>query len=213
MNFKGIGDNWVDLVGRCEVLGIPKYAFHPGSTKGEIATDEGLKLVAVCFATHQLAHLQDSINWAHEKTKSVTIVLENTAGGGYTLGRSFEELKKIIAHVKDKARVGLLLTTTIDFHDSLILTGVCLDTCHLFAAGYDVSTKAGYEKTMKDFDEIVGFSFLKGVHINDSKSELGSNKDRHENLGKGKIGLGCFKWLVLLLIFFFLTQEDEGPSL
>lgn len=108
--------------------------------------------------------------------KQVMVVLENTAGGGGTLGRSFEELAALCAAVKDKSRVG-----------------VCLDTCHMFAAGYDIRTKEGYEATMKEFDEKVGLQRLVAMHLNDSKADLGSNKDRHECIGKGKIGLEAFR--------------------
>ncbi|KAK3756008.1 hypothetical protein QZH41_013194 [Actinostola sp. cb2023] len=98
---------------------------------------------------------------------------------GNTIGGKFEELRGIIDRVKDKSRVG-----------------VCLDTCHSFAAGYDISNQKGYEKVMHDFEDIVGFKYLKGVHLNDSKGELGCHLDRHENIGKGKIGKEGFRLLM-----------------
>jgi len=152
---------------RCEELGIGLYNIHPGSTRGQISLEEGIKNIA------------DGINWACTKTSSVKVVLENTAGGGHTIGRSFEELRDIIALVKDKNRVG-----------------VCLDTCHMFAAGYDVRTKEAYLETIQKFSDIVGMNYLMGMHLNDSKVELGSNRDRHECLGKGFIGLECFRALM-----------------
>lgn len=116
-----------------------------------------------------LSLLKDCINKAHAKTKTAIAVIENTAGQGNAIGCSFEEIKSIIDKVEDKNRVG-----------------VCIDTCHLFASGYDIRTKEAYDKTMSDFDTLIGFKHLKAFHLNDSKQDLGCRVDRHENIGKGK---------------------------
>ncbi|XP_076459277.1 putative endonuclease 4 [Babylonia areolata] len=149
---------------RCEALGLTLYNFHPGSTCGEISVEQCLDSIA------------DAINWAHQHTKFVITVVENMSCQGNTVGGRFEELKGIIDRVKDKSRIG-----------------ICLDTCHAFAAGYDLSSKQGFEKFMSDFDTIVGFQYLKAMHLNDSKGGVGCHLDRHENIGKGKIGLGGFR--------------------
>jgi deoxyribonuclease IV len=152
---------------RCEFLGLKMLNFHPGSHLGQIPVDECLK------------NISDSINFALRNTEHVVAVIENTAGQGNNVGYTFEHLKQIIDHVEDKIRVG-----------------VCIDTCHTFASGYDLRTKEDYDKTMSSFSEIVGFQFLKGMHLNDSKRELGSRVDRHASLGKGEIGLDCFKFIM-----------------
>eukprot|EP00026_Physarum_polycephalum_P008913 Phypoly_transcript_09018.p1 GENE.Phypoly_transcript_09018~~Phypoly_transcript_09018.p1 ORF type:complete len:431 (+),score=72.39 Phypoly_transcript_09018:105-1397(+) len=151
----------------CQMLGLSLYNFHPGSHREMITEDE-------C-----LARIAESINIAHTKTQGVTAVLEVTAGAGAQVGQRFEHIKKIIDGVTDKSRVG-----------------VCLDTCHMFAAGYDISTEKGYMSVMSKFDEIVGLKYLRGMHINDSKSTLGSKADRHENIGKGELGKACFERIV-----------------
>jgi len=154
---------FIDEMQRCEQLGLDRLNFHPGSHLNQISEND-------CLAT-----ISDSINLAHENTKGVIAVIENTAGQGTNLGFSFYQLKQIIYNVKDKSRVG-----------------VCIDTCHAFSAGYDFKTKAGFEKVFAEFDDVVGFQYLKGMHLNDSKKELGSRVDRHESLGKGTIGLEVF---------------------
>ena len=103
-------------------------------------------------------------------------MLENTAGQGSNLGYTFEQLAYIIDKVEDKSRVG-----------------VCIDTCHTFAAGYDIKSESGFTETFEHFDEVVGFKYLKGMHLNDSKKELGSHVDRHENIGKGELGMDVFR--------------------
>ncbi|GHJ87855.1 hypothetical protein NliqN6_4257 [Naganishia liquefaciens] len=159
---------FLDDLKRCEQLGIKLYNWHPGSTVGACTKSEALKNVA------------DSINRAHKETESVVCVIENMAGAGNVLGSTFEELAEIIEHVENKDRVG-----------------VCIDTCHTFAAGYDLRTKETYEKTMSEFERIVGFKFLKGMHLNDSQGGgLACHKDRHENIGLGEIGLECFRLIV-----------------
>lgn len=158
---------FLDELKRCEELGIQLYNFHPGSTVGECTEKESIKHIAEC------------INRAHEATKSVTVVIENMAGQGNVIGGKFEHLRDIINLVKDRSRVG-----------------VCLDTCHMFAAGYDIRSAIAYQKSMAKFDEVVGFGYLKAMHLNDSMTECGSGKDRHENIGKGKIGLKAFGHLM-----------------
>ncbi|KAI5451430.1 DNA-(apurinic or apyrimidinic site) lyase [Naganishia albida] len=159
---------FLDDLQRCEQLGIKLYNWHPGSTVGACTKSEALKNVA------------DSINRAHEETTSVVCVIENMAGAGNVLGSTFEELAEIIEQVTDKDRVG-----------------VCIDTCHTFAAGYDLRTQETYEKTMDEFERIVGFKYLKGMHLNDSQGGgLACHKDRHENIGLGEIGLACFRLIV-----------------
>lgn len=158
---------FVDEVNRCYQLGLKYLNFHPGSHLRKVSEKECLKIIA------------DSINEILERTKDVILVLENTAGQGSNVGYRFEHLAEIIDMVKDKSRIG-----------------VCLDTCHMFAAGYDIRTERSYEKTMKEFDEVVGFKYLKGMHLNDAKSQLGSRVDRHHSIGKGNIGLDAFRFIM-----------------
>jgi len=150
----------------CENLGLNLYNFHPGSCLGS-DIKSSIKLVS------------DSINLAHQKTRQIITVIENTAGQGNTLGYSLEQLKDILMGVKDQSRVG-----------------ICLDTCHLFAAGYDLRTKSKYEQFFQTFEKMIGFQYLKAFHLNDSKGELNSNLDRHENIGKGQIGMECFRLIM-----------------
>ncbi len=150
---------FVDEMERCNQLGLKYLNMHPGSHLNEISTDECIKLIA------------DSINTAMEKVPNVVVVLENTAGQGSNLGSKFEEIGKIIELIKDKSRVG-----------------VCLDTCHTLAAGYELKDEEGYEKTMSEFEKHIGFKYLRGVHLNDTKFDTGSKKDRHESIGKGMLG-------------------------
>jgi deoxyribonuclease-4 len=155
---------FLDEMKRCEALGLKLLNFHPGSHKKLISEDECVRLIA------------ESVNLALDRTNGVAAVVENTAGQGSTLGFRFEQLAAMIELVEDKTRVG-----------------VCLDTCHLFASGYDLRTKEAYEKTMGEFDRIVGRKYLKGMHLNDAKALLGSNLDRHESIGKGAIGAEAFR--------------------
>jgi len=154
---------FLDEVQRCELLGLDRLNFHPGSHLNAIGTEECLKRIA------------ESINLVLDKTKGVTAVIENTAGQGTNLGHTFEQLKMIIDYVEDKSRVG-----------------VCIDTCHAYTSGYDVKTPEGFRETSAKFDEIVGFKYLKGMHLNDSKKELGTRVDRHDNIGIGLIGEELF---------------------
>lgn len=151
---------FIDELERCELLGIPHLNFHPGSHGGQ-GEKEGIKLIA------------ESLNICHEKTKNykVTSMLEATAGQGTTLGYQFEQLQEIIDLVEDKKRMT-----------------VCIDTAHIFAAGYNIRDPKEYKKVINEFDEIVGLKRLKCFHMNDSKKELDSRVDRHEHIGKGFIG-------------------------
>ena len=158
---------FIDEMQRCEQLGLDRLNFHPGSTLGKITEEECLLLIA------------ESINIAHGQSNGVIAVIENTAGQGSNLGFKFEHLRFIIDHVEDKNRVG-----------------VCIDTCHSFAAGYDLSTEENFKSTFTHFSEVVGFGYLKGMHINDSKKGLNSRVDRHDSLGKGTLGIEVFKWLI-----------------
>ncbi|RPB13273.1 AP endonuclease [Morchella conica CCBAS932] len=159
-------DCFIDDLKRCERLGIGLYNFHPGSTLG-LPRSEALARIA--------AHL----NRAHKETRFVKTVLENMAGQGNIIGANFEDLRDIIADVMDKDRVG-----------------VCLDTCHLFAAGHDIRTQASYDTVMANFDRIVGREYLVALHLNDSKAPLGSNRDLHQNIGVGFLGLEAFRVLM-----------------
>ena len=158
---------FTDEMTRCMQLGLDRLNFHPGSHLREIPEDDCLKLIA------------ESVNAALSETEGVTAVIENTAGQGSNLGYSFEQIARIIELIEDQSRVG-----------------VCIDTCHSFAAGYDLKSEEGYEQTMNAFERIVGFRFLRGVHLNDSKSVLGGCLDRHNSIGKGELGLEPFKRLM-----------------
>ena len=157
---------FIDELERCQQLGLCYLNFHPGSHLNQIDEEASLNLIA------------DSINHALNCTEGVTAVIENTAGQGTNLGHRFEHLAHIIDKVEDKSRIG-----------------ICLDTCHTFAAGYDLRDRKTYDETMAEFERIVGFKYLKAMHINDSKPKLGSRVDRHHSLGKGEIGLDTFRYI------------------
>jgi len=152
---------------RCEQLGLTLLNFHPGSGLGVKSEEETLHTIA------------ESINIALDKTLSVTAVIENTSGQGNHVGYKFEHLAFIIDKIENKSRVG-----------------VCLDTCHTFTAGYDLRTSEACDNTFKEFDRIVGFKYLRGIHFNDSKPDLGSRVDRHAPIGKGLLGLEVFRYIV-----------------
>ncbi len=152
---------------RCEALGLDRLNFHPGSHLRKISIEESLDRVA------------ESINLALATTSGVTAVIENTAGQGSNLGFDFNHLRHIIDRVEDKSRVG-----------------VCLDTCHTFAAGYDLTTANACDETFGLFDEIVGFTYLRGMHLNDAMKPIASRVDRHSPLGEGEIGLKCFEYIM-----------------
>ncbi len=158
---------FIDEVQRCEQLGLDKLNFHPGSHLKLIGEQECLDLIV------------ESMNKTLEITKDVILVIENTAGQGSNLGYKFEHLGYLINNSIDKDRVG-----------------VCIDTCHAFTSGYDLRDYEAYTKTWDKFEEIVGFKYLKGMHLNDSKPDLGSRVDRHESIGVGKIGLEAFKYIM-----------------
>ncbi|MBP7170726.1 MAG: deoxyribonuclease IV [Tenuifilum sp.] len=158
---------FLDEMVRCQQLGLDRLNFHPGSHLNKISEEESLLLIA------------DSINMALERTQGVTAVIENTSGQGSNLGYTFEQIRYIIDHVNDQSRVG-----------------VCIDTCHAFTAGYDISTPEAFAKTFSLFDRVIGFKFLKGIHLNDTKKGLGSRVDRHENIGDGLLGIEPFRLIM-----------------
>ena len=158
---------FLDEMQRCEQLGLTMLNFHPGSHLNEMTEEECLDRIA------------SSINKTLEKTSGVKAVIENTAGQGSNLGFKFEQIAHIIDKIEDKSRVG-----------------VCIDSCHAYAAGYDLATPEGYEKTWKDFDEIIGMHYLSGMHLNDSKKGLGCKVDRHASIGQGCLGLPFFEMLM-----------------
>ena len=159
--------SFIEEMSRCEALGLTLLNFHPGSHLNRITVDESLHRVA------------DSINIALDRTRGVTAVIENTAGQGSNLGFSFYHLASIIDRVEDKSRVG-----------------VCIDTCHAFAAGYDLTSAAACEATFAEFDSVVGMKYLRGMHLNDAMKPVGSHVDRHAPLGEGAIGWECFRYIM-----------------
>ena len=178
-----------DEMERAERLGLPYLIFHPGAHLGS-GENTGLKRIA------------DSINILLKKGShpkgcgyQLMLLLETTAGQGSHLGYKFEHLSEIIETVDEKEKIG-----------------VCLDTCHIFAAGYDISNEYGYKKTFEDFNKIIGIDRLKAFHINDSKKGLGSRVDRHEHIGKGKIGLTAFKLLLNDAQFKNIPMIIETPK-
>jgi deoxyribonuclease IV len=159
--------SFLDEMQRCEQLGLDRLNFHPGSHLKSISEEECLSRIA------------ESINIVLDKTKGVTAVIENTAGQGTNMGHKFEQIRFMIDKVEDKSRVG-----------------VCIDTCHAFTSGYNIKSAEGYAETFNMFDKIIGFKYLRGMHINDSKKELASRVDRHDNIGKGLLGGDVFKMLM-----------------
>lgn len=157
---------FIDEMKRCDQLGLTLLNFHPGSHLKKISQQE-------C-----LARIAESINIAHQSVPNVIAVIENTAGQGTNLGWRFEHLAEIIEQVEDKSRVG-----------------VCIDTCHTFAAGYDLSSFDACDATFAEFERIVGMQYLRAMHINDSKITLGGKVDRHHSLGQGEIGWDCFEYI------------------
>ena len=155
---------FLDELWRCNLLGIKLLNFHPGSHLKQLSEDDCLKLIA------------DSVRHALNEVPDVVAVFENTAGQGTNLGYKFEHLARLLELVDMPGR-----------------TGVCLDTCHAYAAGYDLKNAENYEKVMADFERIVGFKYLKGVHLNDSKGSLGGKLDRHDSIGKGTLGSETFE--------------------
>jgi deoxyribonuclease-4 len=173
---------FIDELKRCEQLGLDKLNFHPGSHLVKIPKKDPMYEEKLMEAEMQcLDVIAESMNLAIEATRgsNVKLVIENTAGQGSNLGYRFEHLAHLIDKVEDKSRVG-----------------VCLDTCHTFTAGYDLRTKDAYEETMDAFGRIVGYEYLMGMHINDSKPKLGSRVDRHHSLGQGEIGWDAFRYIM-----------------
>ena len=158
---------FIDELQRCSQLGLDRLNFHPGSHLKQISPEECIDRIAT------------SMNEAIKMVEGVNLTIENTAGQGSNLGWRFEHIAAIIERIEDKSRVG-----------------VCIDTCHMFTAGYDIRTREAYDATWNEFSAIIGFQYLKGMHINDSKPDLGSHVDRHDSLGKGKIGLDSFGFLM-----------------
>jgi len=160
-------DAFDDEMLRCHQLGLKYLNFHPGSHLKKISE------------TESLARIAESINLAIDRVPEVVAVIENTAGQGTNLGYRFEQLAEIIDQVNDKSRVG-----------------VCIDTAHSYASGYEIKSKEGYEATLKQFDKVVGLGFLKGMHLNDSKKDFGTRVDRHDSLGDGFLGWEPFQWIM-----------------
>ena len=161
---------FLDELIRCEQLGLMMLNFHPGAHKDEMAESDCLDLIA------------EGINWGLDETERVIAVIENDAGQGTHVGYNFEQIAHLIDRIEDKSRVG-----------------VCLDTCHAFASGYDLRTADAYEEMITAFDRVIGLDYLKALHLNDSKTDLGSRVDRHDSIGQGTIGEEAFR----------LIMEDE----
>ena len=176
-------DAFLDEMQRCEQLGLDRLNFHPGSHLNELSVDD-------C-----LARIAESINRTLDQTAGVCAVIENTAGQGTNLGYTFEQIAAIIDRVEDKTRVG-----------------VCIDTAHTLAAGYDIKTEQGFTETFRHFDEVIGFSYLRGMHINDSKKDLATRVDRHDSIGKGVMGMTTFKMLMADPRFDDLPLILETPD-
>lgn len=173
---------FIDELYRCEQLGLEMLNFHPGSHLEKFSKHEKEDMAYIAQIENScLDIIADSMNIAISETKNsnVKLVIENTAGQGSNLGYKFEHLAYIIERIENKNRVG-----------------VCLDTCHTFTAGYDLRTKEAYEKTMNEFGKIVGFEYLSGMHLNDSKPPLGARVDRHASLGAGELGWEPFRLIM-----------------
>ena len=169
---------------RCHALGIPYLVFHPGAHMGA-GEEAGLRRVAA------------SLNHALDRGRGLAVMplLEVTAGQGSSVGHSFEHLARILEHLETPLRVG-----------------VCLDTCHLLAAGYDIATSRGYARTMEDLDRTVGLSRVKAFHLNDAKRGLGSRLDRHESIGRGFLGAATFRRLLRDRRFRGVPMVLETPG-
>ncbi|MBD3234416.1 MAG: deoxyribonuclease IV [candidate division Zixibacteria bacterium] len=172
---------------RCEILNIPYLVTHPGSHVG-VGEEKGMEIIV------------ESLGWLHSKTEDfkVKICLETTAGQGTNLGFKFEQIAYMIENAEQNERLG-----------------VCMDTCHILAAGYEIRNKKAYNKTIKEFDEIIGLDRLKVLHINDSKKDLGSRVDRHEHIGEGFIGEEPFGYFLndrRLKKLPFLLETPKGDD-
>ncbi|CAL4319763.1 Endonuclease 4 [Buchnera aphidicola (Protaphis terricola)] len=177
---------FIDEINRCNQLGLSFLNFHPGSHLKKISENS-------C-----LLRISKSINLALEKTKNIILLIENTAGQGTNVGYSFEHLFKILSNIDNKSRIG-----------------ICLDTCHLFAAGYDLRTEKDCQNTFDQFLNLIELKYLKGFHLNDSKKMLNSRIDRHESLGLGYIGKYVFKWILRNNNFINIPMilETSNPNI
>jgi len=173
----------IDDMKRCNLLGIGFYNIHPGSDTSKLGNKRALEMIA------------ENLNKAIKEVPNVVVLLENMAGQGNVCGRTFEELKSIIDLIDDQSRIG-----------------VTLDTCHMFAGGYDIRSPELFEKIMLDFDRIIGMKYLKAVHLNDSKNEFNSRKDRHESIGKGQIGIEAFRYIMNSKFFEDIPMVLETPE-
>jgi deoxyribonuclease IV len=174
---------FMEEMGRANFLGVPYLVLHPGAHVGS-GVEAGI------------ARIAEALNQALARVDApVTILLENTAGQGSGLGYRFEELASIMEKIKEDGRVG-----------------ICLDTCHAFAAGYDIRTKEGYASVMREFDRLIGVEKIRAFHVNDSKKELGSRVDRHAHIGKGFIGLEGFRCLINDKRFMKIPKILETPK-
>ena len=176
-------ESFFEEMARCQALGLDRLNFHPGSHLNKITSTMSLNRIA------------DSINMALERTEGVTAVIENTAGQGSNLGFAWEHLAHIIDRVEDKSRVGY-----------------CIDTCHSFAAGYDLTSAESCAKVFAELDSVVSLKYLRGIHLNDALKPLGSRVDRHAPLGQGTIGLECFKFIATSPIFDNIPIVLETPD-
>lgn len=158
---------FLDEIQRCEQLGLDRLNFHPGSHLNKIDEEACLKTIA------------ESVNMVLDQTSGVTAVIENTAGQGTNMGHTFEQIRFIIDHIEDKSRAG-----------------VCIDTCHAYSAGYNLKTPEGYEETFRKFNDVIGFNYLKGLHLNDTKKKFGSRVDRHEQIAEGFLGEELFRLIM-----------------
>ncbi len=176
-------ESFTEELRRCQQLGLDRLNLHPGSHLKQITEDECLNLIA------------ESINLALDQTEGVTAVIENTAGQGTNLGFAFEQIAHIISHVEDKTRVG-----------------VCIDTCHAYAAGYDIKTAEGFQRTWQKFSEVIGFQYLRGMHLNDTMKGHGSHVDRHHSIGAGFLGEDAFKMIMADPRFDNIPLVLETPN-
>lgn len=175
-------ETFIQDLTRCHDLGIRLYNLHPGSDTTGMGKEKTASFIA------------ENINKAMKIIPDVIICVENMAGQGNCYGRTFEELKMLIDHIEDKSRIG-----------------ITLDTCHMFVGGYDIRKAESFEKIMQDFDRIVGLKYLKAMHLNDSMTEFNSRSDRHESLGKGKIGLEAFEYIMQSPYFDNIPMVLETP--
>lgn len=174
---------FIDEMHRCELLGLDRLNFHPGSHLNQVSEEECMNIIA------------ESVNIALDRTKGIIAVIENTAGQGSNIGYRFEQLAYIIDRIEDKSRAG-----------------VCIDTCHTYCSGYDIKSREGFTRTFEEFDRIVGLKYLKGVHMNDTKKECATRVDRHENIGMGFLGNDTFSMIMNNAAFDNIPLILETPD-